>query len=274
MYLTKESYLRAVDLPKQTETYKPVSHTQLIDLITESVDKAGFTISKQSYTSAREGQIANALYNISNIKDNEMELQIGWQNSYNKSLTLKFAIGANIFICDNGMVRGDMGTLKRKHTGDVQEFTPVKIIESIKAAGEKFELMQHERELLKSVEIDKRVAAELVGRMIVEENFIESTQLNAIRKEIRHPSFNYNADGSLWELYQHTTYSMKEVHPSLWMKNHISAHEFFMGYFNEIDKAPATLINIPLETIVSNPDVDKYGIDPERQLTIFDAVAE
>jgi hypothetical protein len=273
MYLTKQEYLRGIELPRQTETYKPVSHGQLIDLISESVDKAGFTISKQSYTSAMDGQIANGRYDILNVKDEEMGLQIAWQNSYNKSLTLKFAIGATVFICQNGMVRGDMGTLKRKHTGDVQEFTPIKIIESIKAAGEKFTLMQQERQSMKSLEIDTRIAAELVGRMIVEENFIQSTQLNAIRKEIKHPSFDYNASNSLWELYQHTTYAMKEVHPRLWMQNHISAHEFFMGYYNEAIDARPTTINIPIVDVVAPVENDAIVIS-ENQLTIFDTVAE
>ena len=43
------------------------------------------------------------------------------------------------------------------------------------------------------------------------------------------PSFDYGAPGSMWELYQHTTYSMKETHPSLWMNRHINAHSFFVN---------------------------------------------
>lgn len=270
MYLTKESYLRSVILPKETLTYKPIAHGQLIDLINESVDKAGFKISNESYSSVRDGEIANGRYDILNVKDDEMGLQIAWQNSYNKSLTLKFAIGATVFICKNGMVRGDMGTLKRKHTGDVQEFTPFKITESIKAAGDKFRLMQTERELFKSVEIDKRVSAELVGRMMIEESFIASTQLNIIKNQIKSPSFDYNAQNSLWELYQHTTFAMKEVHPSLWMKNHISAHEFFMDYYNEIESTPSTKVNIPLEVIFAESgNLDEQPIDIENQLKLF-----
>lgn len=273
MYLTKENYLRGIDLPKQTNTYKPVSHGQLIDLVNESVYQAGFTISKAFYTTAREGEVANGRYSISNVKDQEMGLEIAWQNSYDKSLTLKFAIGAHVFICQNGMVSGDMGTLKRKHTGDIQEFAPIVITEAIKAAGDKFRLMQSEREMLKTVEIDTRIAAELVGRMIVEENFIQSTQLNVIRHEIKHPSFNYNADNSLWELYQHTTFAMREIHPSLWMKNHMSAHEFFMGYYNELQSSPATTVNIPLDLFVDSAnEADKYHIDPKRQLKLFENV--
>jgi hypothetical protein len=72
--------------------------------------------------------------------------------------------------------------------------------------------------------------------MIVEQQFIESTQLNIIRAELDKPTHNYGAPNSLWELYQFTTYSMKEVHPSLWMNNHIDAHSFFVEASGMVSK--------------------------------------
>jgi hypothetical protein len=94
---------RALDLinapvPAQTRTYKPVSHKQLMDLTLESIHQAGFKLDKEDYTMAREGNVANGRYTIKDVSDSEMQLQIGWQNSYDKSLSLKFAIGTQIFI--------------------------------------------------------------------------------------------------------------------------------------------------------------------------------
>jgi hypothetical protein len=88
--------------------------------------------------------------------------------------------------------------------------------------------MQDEREFMKTIELDRKTQAQLIGRMIVEKQFIESTQLNLIRAELDKPTHSYGAPNSLWELYQFTTFSMKEVHPSLWMNNHIDAHSFFV----------------------------------------------
>ena len=173
--------------------------------------------------------MANGRYTIKNVADSEMQLQIGWQNSYDKSLSLKFAIGTRIFICQNGCVSGDYGAFRRKHQGEIQTFTPNAITEYIKQAGDAFTKMQAEREVMKNREVTKRTSAELIGRMIIEENIIESTQLNIIRGQMDNPAFDYGAPGSLWELYQHTTFAMKEVHPSLWMRNHINAHSFFVN---------------------------------------------
>jgi hypothetical protein len=235
-YGTTKGLLLAAELPKQTRTYKPVSHAQLMDLTLESIHQAGFELSSETYSSARNGAVANGKFAIKNVADSEMQLQIGWQNSYDKSLSLKFAIGTKIFICANGSVSGDYGAFKKKHQGEIQTFTPQAITEYIKRAGEAFQNMQAEREVMKTIELDRRVQAELIGRMIIEEQFIESTQLNIIKRELEKPTHDYGAANSLWELYQFTTFSMKEVHPSLWMNNHIDAHSFFVGASGIVSK--------------------------------------
>ena len=63
-------------VPKETRTYKPVSHQELIDLTLESIYQAGFDLDSQQYTAAREGDVATGKYSIKNVKDNDMQLQI------------------------------------------------------------------------------------------------------------------------------------------------------------------------------------------------------
>ncbi len=228
-YNTTKSILLSTELPQQTRTYKPISHGQLIDLTLDGIVKAGFTLDKELYSSARNGNVANGRFTITNVADSEMQLQIGWQNSYDKSLTLKFAMGTRIFICQNGSVSGDMGAFKKKHQGTIQEFTPQAISDYIKQAGDSFIRMQKEREAMKEIQISKRIKAELIGRMLIEEEFITSSQMNIISGEVQKPTHDYNAPDSLWELYNYTTFAMKETHPSLWMDGHMKAHSFFVN---------------------------------------------
>ncbi len=234
---TTKELIMNTPVPVQTRTYKPVSHSQLIDLTLNSIEKAGFKLDKETYSSAVDGQVANGRFSISNVADSEMQLQIGWQNSYNKQLTLKFAIGTRILVCSNGCVSGDFGAFKKKHVGEIQSFTPGAIVDYIAQAGEAFTIMQQQRESMKQIEITKRTKAELVGRMMLEEQFITSTQLNIISRELKAPTHDYNAKDSLWELYNYTTFAMKESHPAQWMESHIKAHKFFNDY-SEIATAP------------------------------------
>jgi hypothetical protein len=253
MYNTTKQMLLEAQVPTQTRTYKPVSHGQLIDLTMEGIEKAGFKLDKELYSAAREGSIANGRFTISNVADSEMQLEVGWQNSYDKSLSLKFAIGTRIMICQNGCVSGDYGAFRKKHVGEVQTFTPNAITEYIKGAGDVFRRMQDERDRMKQIEVSRRVQAELIGRMIIEENFIQSTQLNLISKELDTPTFDYGAPGSMWELYQFTTQAMREIHPTLWMRNHIKAHEFFVNE-SGILVAPSQMVDV-VEEIIAEPSI-------------------
>lgn len=242
-YDTTKELVLSTPLPKQTRTYKPISHEQLVDLTLNSIQGAGFQLDKELYTWGNSGNIATGRYTINNVTDNEMQLQIGWQNSYDKSLSLKFAIGTRIFICSNGCVSGDYGAFRKKHVGTVQEFTPTAITEYIKQAGEGFSRIQKERDSMKQIEANKRVCAELVGRLFLEEKIINSFQLNIIAKEMEAPSFDYNCSGSMWELYNHVTHSLKESSPRSNMSDHIKVHSFFVNTLGVL--VPTSEINTP-----------------------------
>jgi hypothetical protein len=60
-YNTARGMLLAAPLPQQTRTYKPVSHAELMDLTLESIHQAGFELSSETYSSARNGAVANGL---------------------------------------------------------------------------------------------------------------------------------------------------------------------------------------------------------------------
>jgi len=245
-YTSLKHLVTAVPVPAQTATYKPVSNAQLIDLTLAAIDGAGFTLGKEAYTLAADGQVSTGKFTLTNIMDSEMQIQIGWQNSYNRQVSLKFAIGVNIMICSNGLVSGDMGTFKKAHKGSIQEFTPSAITEYIKSAGDAFREMQVQREMMKRVDLTRRQQGELLGRMVYEEDIISTMQLNIIRKELIRPSYDYGVENTLWDLYQHTTHSMKELHPATWMNDHMSAHSFFVNAQGElITKKTTATISAP-----------------------------
>lgn len=226
-YSTTKQLLLSATLPESTRTYKCIPHQQVIDCTLEAIDKAGLVLSSETYSSAKDGKIATGKYTIKSVADNEMQLQIAWLNSYNKTKRLTYGIGAQVFICQNGMVSADMGFFKKKHQGGIQEFTPLAIVEYVKQAEEVFKRLQDEREKMKQVQLTKRVIAELLGRAVVEEEFITTTQLNIVKREMEHPTHDYGAPNTMWEVYNFCSYAMKELHPSLWMGSHLKAHSFF-----------------------------------------------
>jgi hypothetical protein len=223
---TKE-FLKGIAVPQATSYYKPVAHSQLMDLTLESIDKCGFILKSETYNQIAGGAKANGKYHLSYGNDPDMSIMIAWQNSYNKTLSLKFAIGGYVFICENGMVRGDLGHFKSKHQGEIQTMTPKILTEYISQAGETFEKMLIEKKKMQEIEVTKKTTAELLGRMYIEEGIITSTQLNIIKNELKTPTFNYGHPDSLWELYNYTTFSLKSANPTFWLQQQIDNHQFF-----------------------------------------------
>jgi len=228
---TTKDLILAAPLPLQTRTYKPISHQQLIDLTLEGIEKAGFVLERELYSSARDGQIANGRYHLKYGDDPEMGLMIGWQNSYDKSLSLKFAIGAYMHICANGSVCGDIGAFRKKHQGEIQTFTPETITAYIAQAGDIYDKLVRDKEALKRISVDLRKASEIVGRLYIQEDCISSTQINIVKREIKNPTYDYGCSGSAWELYNHCTLAAKESHPTRWFTTHMKIHELFTQEF-------------------------------------------
>lgn len=227
-YRIPKRRLFAVPLPKETRTYKPVSHKSLAQATLKGIKDAGFKVDVQEYYSAREGAVATARYTIKDIADEDMQLEIGWQNSYDKTMSLKFAIGTRIFICANGCVSGNFGSFAKKHMADVKTFAPEEMKEAIKKAGEAFSAIKAEKDTMKSLYIGKEKQAGLVGELFMLTDFVGPRQLTVIKEEMAKPTYAYGAPESMWEIYQYVTFSMKDIHPTIWMEKHIEVHKFFV----------------------------------------------
>jgi len=257
--VTKQN-LRNTELPKHGKWYKPVMHAELMDLTLEAIKQAGFTLGGEQYTSARNGNVATGRYTIKDFDDGEMRLQVNWVNSLDKSKALRFELGVGILVCSNGAIRGNFSGFKKKHVGEIQEFTPKAIAEYIRYGETYFKQLQEDKKQLKEVIIDNNTRNRLIGQMFLEEDFITSDQMAHLRKEIERPSFDYNTDpNSLWQLYQGATFSMTNTHPSNWMDSHIKAHDFFCREANALIFKPIN-VNIPLD------------ISPNQQELNFDEV--
>ena len=219
--------LQSVPIPTDTTTYKHVSHAELDKLTRDGLSKTGFQLNNTSYLTARDGQIAIAKYFIDYGNDPDMKYMLVWQNSYNKQLSLKYIGGAVINICSNGLIYGDIDSyFRKKHQSDIQVITPEIINEYITKGAEQFDELIQFKERLKQVEVTKRTCAELVGRMYIEEGIITANQLSIIKQEIIKPSFDYGTTNTAWNLMNDITFSLKQAHPSNYMKQHLQTSEF------------------------------------------------
>ena len=219
-------------LPQKTNSYTPISNREVIDLITNEAIRNNLTILNSAFKTNKDRTKTIGYFDIAS-DDSDMGMRAVFRNSYDKSMSFAIGFGAVVWACENGCISGEI-TMKRKHTGSADDEAKVKIIEGFSMIGDTFETMKQARTVLKSVEVTPRVNAELIGRMFMEHDFINSVQLNIIKKECENSekfTTIWEPGYSAWDLYNNVTHSLKESHPSSYMHDHINLHEFMMEQF-------------------------------------------
>ena len=223
-------FLTGIDVPQATRTYVPVSHRSIIDSIKEQSDKLGFQIKNESYLSNKQGTQMLGRFGFL-TDDTTMGTELAFRNSYDKSLSIKVITGEQLWICKNGSMIGSDNNYSKKHVSDVNVLTPSTISEYINSSFDNFEKAIKIRERMKEIELSKRTISTLVGRMFLEDSVINTAQLAIIKNELISPTFNYEADNSLWEFFNHTTYSLKQNHPMTYMNQQVKLKKFFQDEY-------------------------------------------
>ena len=112
-----------VSIPKSTETYTPVPNGDLVRMVFGSIkgfyDLSDGDLKLSLALSSKDQQMFGAV-TINPISSEAFKsaLTVCFRNSYNKSLSVALAAGANSWICSNLQISGDIIEL-RKHTSNI-----------------------------------------------------------------------------------------------------------------------------------------------------------
>jgi len=226
-----EDFLDSIEIPEYSNRYAPIKHNVFINEIKEGLDKQGLIITDKKYLIAQKGKIMCGEYMMDGgIKDMDMKVAISFQNSYNRQLSASCRSGALILLCSNGMYGLSGNTYKRKHLGtNALSDVKINITSSIINAKESFEKLVQDKEELKTREIDKKIVAQLLGDMYINEAIITSEQLNIIKHEI---DFSKDfKEMNAWSMYNWCTEGLKHSHPSNYMKSHLQTHAYLSDKF-------------------------------------------
>ena len=227
---TTRQYLKNAALPNHGKTYTVVPHTEVIDHTENLLKTHGFSIEKQIFRSNMNAKVAQGIYYITSdvhAKDEELGMMFAWTNSYDKSTRFQCGIGAHVFVCNNGIIHGDLENFARKHTGTANADVSGAIATHIGRAANTFKELVKDKDEMKKINLSVTEQAELAGRLFIEEKLIDSTQMSCIKAEIDTTSFNYGVDpDTAWMFYNHVTHAFKQTHPRNWMENQAKFHKF------------------------------------------------
>ena len=224
---TTRDFLVAAPLPSHGKTYTVIPHKDVIDVTKTLLDKSGFIITKELYRANMNAKVAQGVYHLASTEDEEMGMMFAWTNSYDKSTRFQCAVGAFVNVCSNGMLCGDMANYARKHTGKADHDIHTQISSQIKSANKYYTKLIQDKENMRKIFLPKKQQAELVGRLFLDEEIIDASQVSCIKAEMKEPSYDYKADlNNAWTFYNHVTHAFKKSHPRTWMSDQVKFHEF------------------------------------------------
>lgn len=219
--------LEAIELPETTETYKPVSYSYLVNRVTEIGNdylySNGFELATRKWGVGRDDQHMFGMHVYRNGSDG-MDLSVGYRNSYNKEISIGLAFGAQVFVCENLMITGDI-VMMRKHTNNVLLDLDNIIESGFTSSIDDYSRSLDARDQYERIGIDDNRAYEVLGRMYGN-GVLGSRQLSRATKEWHKPSFDHQK-GSAWTLYNSCTESLKSTQLGDYLDKHRNLHQEF-----------------------------------------------
>jgi len=234
---TTKWHLENATLPNHGKTYTVVSHKSVIDNTLQLLASSGFTIEKEIYRANMNANVAQGIYHIyptqttdeEIINEKELGMMFAWTNSYDKSTRFQCAVGAYVAVCYNGMIAGDMMNFKRKHTGSADYDVKVHLADQIKNAEKYYKRILQDKESMKLTTLDCSQQSELIGRLFIDEDLLDSQQMSCVKSEMNKASYDYGTlENSAWTFYNHITHALKKAHPRDWLADQQNFHDFMM----------------------------------------------
>lgn len=221
--ITKDQ-LDLIKVPEATDSYVPVSHYALADKVaTISMDiLRDYSLIGETYAVARKGNQMFALLKFKN-DNKEMGLSVAFRNSYDKSMSVGLAIGAQVFVCDNLALHGDIAVMK-KHTKNVWSELEDLAIASLYKAHKNFEKVVIDSQRMKGIALTDDEAYRLMG-YLYGHDLVSPRQLTVLKDEWMKPSHEEFKERNLWSLFNATTESLKSCPPTVIMEKHAGVYQ-------------------------------------------------
>lgn len=215
--------LDLIPMPEESDTYKPVSHYELANklLTISQVILKDYMIVGEHYGLARQGNQMFAYFKFQK-EQSDMALSLAFRNSYDRSMSIGLAVGANVFVCDNLALQGEIVVMK-KHTKNVWLALENSCIQTLYKSQECFVKIVEDSEAMKERSLDDSEAFKIMG-LLYGRNIISPRQLTVVKGEWLKPSHEEFRPRNLWSLYNACTEALKSSPPLTVMERHVQLH--------------------------------------------------
>lgn len=222
--------VRSIPVPKGTRSWNPVSYGEAIDFLKhEATTTIGASIARESYglNKAGDQMFGTITLDMGRADDG---LAIGFRQSYNKSLALGVAVGAQVFVCDNLCFSSSgAGSFKvvRKNTTNVWGDFLRLVRAQLNGAVEQYRQTTRECDTMKRIPCELDRGYSILGVM-QGRGLLTPRQASVAFGDWRTPRHEAFDRRDVWGLYNAVTEGLKKGPTARTMERHAAAHGFFV----------------------------------------------
>jgi hypothetical protein len=194
--------------PPATATWFPLPHSQVLESVVQTLDKAGFGIqSMELAVTPDDARFFGTLQLQAEIAPG-VALAVGCRNSVDKSLPIGFCCGQHVFVCDNLAFSSDV-VITRKHTRHGQTRFGEAIAATVSGLQEFRQNEARRIELYRSTELAPDQANSLILQAY-ERGIIGARLLPDVIQQWRNPSHPEFQERTAWSLLNAFTEVLKD----------------------------------------------------------------
>ena len=224
--------LFALDTPAATATHHPMPHSDLLEMIEDSVTRK-FKVDVDSLDAAY-GVSADhqQLFGVIAMKldSDEHSISYGFRNDHGKKLSAALTLGARVFVCDNLAFSSSGVNVFRKHTKNVYRDMRFQIEDAVQASTGEYDKIVAGWEKQKTMPLSLDAGFSAIGRA-QGHGVLLPNQAAVAFSEWKQPSHVEFEERNVYALSQAFTESAKKGSPALAQTRYPKISEFFDAEF-------------------------------------------
>jgi hypothetical protein len=196
--------------PPATDTYQPVMHGALVNMIEDGLRDHGMAFGQQSHALWRDGDARYfGTFELlgAGVSNTEYGLMLGIRNSYDMSISAQMLLGANVFLCAN-MSYSAANVIGRKHTTHIMRDLPLMIQIQI----EQTVVYAEQQDERFSMYRDHKITDARADRLMIEmlrKGAIQSSKFSKMVNEWYEPARFDHGPKRAWRLFNGCTEALK-----------------------------------------------------------------
>ena len=195
--------------PAATATHFPIPHLRVVEACEQTLAEAAYGIRDAEFVLGKGGNQLFATFTLENVLVPGVRLAVGLRTSYDKTFPLGLVAGHRVIVCSNLAFRGDLVSVRRKHTRYGEQRFRTAIAAAVTRLADFRESERKRVAALQAMVLSTEQAESLILRAHLKD-IVSYRLLRKVHHEWQEPSHDEFRSRTAWSLFNSVTTALAE----------------------------------------------------------------